>query len=124
MKPEPELYCSGCGRKLEDSDEIEEETTSPRVEGRITCDDCFHDEYCDTCVICDDYIRKESTKYVLFADEFQGVLPGCYEFRRPWFADGMIEMTIFTGALTKVRNLRDGEEDSGYVCNSCAVVEP
>ena len=123
MKTEPELYCDGCGRKLEDGSEIEEEATSPRITGRITCDACFHNEHCDECVICGEYMRKEATKYVLLVDEIRGVRPGCYKFERPWFADGVIEITILQDALTKIRDIRDGEADSGYVCNSCAVME-
>lgn len=121
MTKEPELYCDSCGRKLEDREEIRDESLSPRVEGEITCDDCYHREYCDRCVVCDDIMRKEDTKYVLFAEEFQGIATGCYEFIRPWYASGVIEMHIFPRTLTKIRELHSDEENSGYVCATCVM---
>lgn len=123
--PKRDLYCSTCGEKLTDAEEIAEETECPRIPGEIVCDDCWFDEYCDRCVLCDDYIREEDTEYVLIVEEFQGTLPGCYKFRRPWYADGMIEMYIYRHALTKVRDLLPGEDGddsvSGYVCEECAL---
>ena len=122
-----DLYCSTCGEKLTDDDEIAEETESPRIPGEIVCDNCWFDEYCDRCVLCDNYMREEDTEYVLMTDEFQGVPPGCYKFRRPWYANGMIEMHIFSDALTRVRDLLPGEDSddyvSGYVCKECALME-
>lgn len=121
-----DLYCSTCGEKLAADDEIAEETESPRIQGEIVCDNCWFHEYCDRCVLCDNYTREENTGYVLMTDEFQGVLPGCYKFRRPWYANGMIEMHIFPHSLTKVRDLLPSEDNddvvSGYVCEECALM--
>lgn len=120
--------CSSCGDDL-DGEEIE----APRhdKDGTILCDKCFEDKYTHLCPICEDFYDEDlnakiTPKYLMVlksVGENVGLTAGIYEIiSYPFFADGIIEMHIFKGA---VKRICDNPPDIKncytlyYVCNEC-----
>jgi len=114
-----ETECFVCGNELEE-EEIEHPNESP--DGKTRCDNCYFEAFFDRCVICDDWIQKEKTKYFVITDE-EAYEVGYYEILNiPFYSANIIGGdTIFSDSVKKVGELHGDEEEdvNGYVCEKC-----
>ena len=125
------MICEHCEKELD-----EEEQEAPREDkaGNIICDKCFDEKYMFTCAICEELFEEDFSKRIspqyLFISEYAGedlnISPGIYEIiAYPFFADGVIEIHIFTSALRRVANVPPSVNESEqygdifYVCKEC-----
>ena len=110
--------CDLCGKEFEG-----EEIDAPMsYNDSVICDYCY-DEKSFPCAICEERMTDENvTHFVVNEDDDEdfGVEKGVYRIiSRPFFVDNMITQTIFSSAVKKIAEVKDGF-GSGYVCEYCS----
>jgi len=123
--------CTKCDSPLEPEGE-----ESPRRDqnGNIICDRCYNDCYIHLCPICEesfyeDFNKEISPKYIIFTKDAEVnhvTEAGLYEIiSLPFYADGMIETTLFKDAIKRLGDIPQDFDESNlhyslyFVCNSC-----
>lgn len=131
MSKKKKLRCYECNEKLTES-EIESQYLTPQ--GELLCEICYDEEYAPvSCSMCEEdeepqYFGDIGTVLVCVDADGTGLSSiGVYEITdHPYYADGMITMTMFESSLKLLTTNLYGLEDKtdGYpidhLCRSCS----
>lgn len=108
--------CFFCDESL-----TEEEMEAPYKTGdNLVCDECYHDNFCFVCPICEEYSDDEETHFVL-TEKDNTVPVGYYEIlKHPFYISHMLGTDeIWPHCVKKVADLRGNEDRTGYICPNC-----
>ena len=120
------IKCEFCGNELND-----EETSSELNANEKICDDCYVEEHCEHCILCGERLENRATPHLYEKAEYVFISPdanlqdsGFFKVvKRPFFADGMVEYSIFWDALEKVKDAGEVKTEShweaGFACKAC-----
>jgi hypothetical protein len=123
----PALSCHYCGHVITDPDEQADPYRNPDTDEAM-CSECYREHFEFSCCWCKESDNVDVQHKMLVIEDAYDEMPewrkGVYQIgRRPYYADGMIEMHLIQSALTWIGSVPETLHieyyPCGHLCSEC-----